>query len=1034
MTAISWNGQVSGDWTDAADWSSGTVPTWSDDVTIGQFFFGIGYLVTITDDEYANSLTFNAPGLYYGGAELLENAGSLTLFNGPLEVDGGLVALNRANSLAGGVLLQGGVLSVGNSGALGTGGLGIDGGELLGTADVTLANHISLSNNFWPASIAAAHGTTLDIGSGGWDLEYDNLSPDFGAPGEDGTVVLHVPYINTSGGAGGPGQSEIRTGTVKAGDANVGELLQDPIVDWGATLDLAGFNATLYGLQGAGTVTNSGGGATLTLNGDAKFSGSITGPISLVVDTLNVTLTGVNTYTGNTTIGVQSQSGGGIGGAALTIGTGGSIGSGAIDNEGGLIIDSSDDVTLNNTIAGPGYVTQEGSGKSSINGVNSYAAGTNLEAGTLAIGNAKALGGGTLTMTGGELLGTANETIANNTVLNGSVTIAAAHGTTLAIGSGGLQLTQAANDTYVFGALGQDGTVLLDASAPGYSDNAQGTTEVRYGTLMMVNADFGGLPTPGRQFIVDAGATLDLSGSGNSYHFPVFNLTGAGTVTNTGDPVDLYTSGINFSGTLSGGLTLILQGSALLSGLSEYTGDTEIDRAATLTNTGTFDLTTNSGINTYNDPTTAFINDGVFEKTGGDGTSTVQAPFTNNGTLTVTSGSIQFTGGFTNRGTIQGAVSESGGLWTISASTGNSAQPAATTADMTMHNGATGAFEIYDIGHNTILAADALSQFGSEWQLAGLGSFDGTDTTDMLLRDNTGAFLVNDINGNNAVGAAYLGQVGMEWSVAGFGAFSSRSGETDMLMRNSNTGQFEIYDISNNTITFAAPMGQVGLEWSVAGFGDFSTRPNETDMLMRNTHTGQFEIYDISNNQLTSAAPMGQVGLEWSVAGFGDFSGRANETDMLMRNNNTGQFEIYDISNSQLTSAAPMGQVGLEWSVVGFGNFSGNANESDMLMRNTHTGQFEVYDITNNQLTSAASMGQVGLEWQNAGIASNPTGGFAAADAQLTQAMASFAPSGGAADMGAPDAQTLAPTAVPTLAANSAGLAAGTKPAPAISS
>ena len=60
-----------------------------------------------------------------------------------------------------------------------------------------------------------------------------------------------------------------------------------------------------------------------------------------------------------------------------------------------------------------------------------------------------------------------------------------------------------------------------------------------------------------------------------------------------------------------------------------------------------------------------------------------------------------------------------------------------------------------------------------------------------------------------------------------------------------------------------------------------------------------------------------------------------------------------------------------------------------MLMRNSNTGAFEVYDITNNQLTSAAPMGQVGLEWQTAGIAADSSG---AANAQLAQAMASYAP------------------------------------------
>ena len=323
----------------------------------------------------------------------------------------------------------------------------------------------------------------------------------------------------------------------------------------------------------------------------------------------------------------------------------------------------------------------------------------------------------------------------------------------------------------------------------------------------------------------------------------------------------------------------------------------------------------------------------------------------------------------------------------------NAPPPAATTADMIMRNGNNGDYEIYDLGNNAIQAADPLGQVGTEWQVAGVGAFDAPDTSDMILHNsNTGQFEIYDISNNNLTSAAAMGQVGLEWTVSGFGDFSSRSGETDMLMRNSNTGAFEIYDLANNGITSAAPMGQVGLEWSVAGFGDFSTSANETDMLMRNTNTGAFEVYDISNNTITSAAPMGQVGLEWSVAGFGDFSGNANETDMLMRNTNTGAFELYDISNNTIVSAVSMGQVGLEWQVAGFGPING-AGTSDMLMRNSNTGAFEIYDIANNQITAAAAMGQVGLEWSVAGIAADTSSGSAPANAQLVQAMASYAPS-----------------------------------------
>ena len=325
----------------------------------------------------------------------------------------------------------------------------------------------------------------------------------------------------------------------------------------------------------------------------------------------------------------------------------------------------------------------------------------------------------------------------------------------------------------------------------------------------------------------------------------------------------------------------------------------------------------------------------------------------------------------------------------------NPPPPAATTADMILRDGNNGDYEIYDLGNNAIQAAYALTQTVTTWQVAGLGGFDGTDTTDMVLRSGAGAFEIDDISNNNVTATVSIGQVGQEWTVAGFGDFSGNPGETDMLMRNSNTGKFEVYDISNNTITNAAPMGQVGLEWQVAGFGDFSSHPGETgDMLMRNSNTGQFEVYDITNNTITSAGPMGQVGLEWQVAGFGDFSGNANETDMLMRNTNNGKFEIYDISNNTVVGAAPMGQVGMEWQVVGFGPING-AGTNDMLMRNTNTGAFEIYDIANNSITGAAGMGQVGLEWSVAGIAVDPPTSAGAASAQLSQSMASFAPAGG---------------------------------------
>src|SRR6185312_3706196 len=124
--------------------------------------------------------------------------------------------------------------------------------------------------------------------------------------------------------------------------------------------------------------------------------------------------------------------------------------------------------------------------------------------------------------------------------------------------------------------------------------------------------------------------------------------------------------------------------------------------------------------------------------------------------------------------------------------------------------------------------------------------------------------------------ATRLVQISLPWQFAGLGTFYGTD-TSDMLLRNAATGALELYDISNNAASDPVSMGQVGLEWQVAGFGDFSGNANETDMLMRKTSTGQFELYDIRNNQIASATPMGQVGLSWQVDGIAS-SGTGSNT------------------------------------------------------------------------------------------------------------------------------------------------------------
>jgi autotransporter-associated beta strand protein len=437
MTATSWKTAVSGDWNVATNWSTNTVPTSLDTVTISA---SGPYIVTISSADRANTLTFNG-----SSAALFENAGSLTMA-GALTVNSGFVSLNEANTI-GSVALSGGELAFGNGGALGAGIVTVSGGELLGTANETLGNALTVSGT---STIAATHGTTLNENASTYAISA-NTTLNFGSPGEDGTVLWHT---NTGSSISFPFNGvHVQAGMLAGADANFSFILENAsqtTVDTGASIDLAGFNTRIGDLMGGGAITNSGASTTLTLAA-AKFSGSISGALSLVANGA-VVLSGANIYTGTTTINSGQSLQLGVGGST------GSIGGGAISDNGTLSIEHNNAVTLTNAISGSGTVEQFGTGVTSINTANTYSGGTAITAGTLAIGNGSALGSGTVSLSGGELLGTANETLANTLSFFGTSTIAAAPGTTL--NENATTYAISANTTLNFGSPGEDGTVL----------------------------------------------------------------------------------------------------------------------------------------------------------------------------------------------------------------------------------------------------------------------------------------------------------------------------------------------------------------------------------------------------------------------------------------------------------------------------------------------------------------------------------------------------------------------------------------------
>ena len=869
----------------------------------------------------ANSLTFSA-----SEAALLENTGSLTL-TGALTVNSGFVSLNEANAI-GSVALTGGLLAFGNGGALGAGKVTLSGGELLATANETLTNALSFSGS---SNISAAHGTTLNENASSLTVAGSSTL-NFGALGEDGTILWHT---TASSSFGSPLPAiHVQAGTLKGADSSFGFFLDDEAVTVaaGATLDLAGNGTTLTNLFGGGAVIDSGAAKTLTLDA-ANFSGAISGPLSLVAAGA-VILSGANSYTGTTVISSGDSLQLGVGGTA-------SIGGGAITDAGTLSIDASNAITLANPISGVGVLKQIGTGTTSVNAANTYTGGTTLSAGTLAIGKGGALGTGALTFTGGELLGTATETLANaiNLSTSGSTTtFAAATGTTLDVS--GL-ITYAGGNAVDIGAPGQNGEVLWGASPGG--NNVGDTFDVLDGTLTAANSNLGVTLNVITGTTVAAGATLDWAGN----LAEIENLQGAGAVTNTGGAETMFLEGTtNFSGTISGALSLQFNGAASLSGLEDMTGGATVEGSNTVANTGTYDMVGNEGI--AGTSASAFINDGVFEKTGGVGVSHVTTNFINSGALNVLSGSIEFSGGFTNNGVIHGLVTESGGVTTVSAAVPEDFNADA-LSDILWQN-TSGQAAIWTMNGSTPTSSGTVSPNpGPSWTAVGTGDFNGDGHADILWQNADGQASAWEMNGDTLIGGGTVSpNPGPSWKAIGSGDFNG-DGLSDILFQNTSSGQASVWEMSGNHLIGGGPVSpNPGLAWKAIGTGDFNG-DGDADILFQNTSTGQVSIWEMNGNKLIGGGPVSpNPGPAWKAIGTGDFNDDGH-SDILFQNTTSGQVSIWEMNGNTLIGGGPVSpNPGPSWHAIGTGDFNGDGH-SDILFQNT-SGQASVWEMNGNTL------------------------------------------------------------------------------------
>ena len=428
------------------------------------------------------------------------------------------------------------------------------------------------------------------------------------------------------------------TETFTAGSGSL--ILAGLITNAGKTLTLSGAsNTKITGvLSGAGGLTGAGTG-TLILSGANLFTGGVnlsSGSLLLEGGDNRLWTNSSLTLSAGTTVNLStnSQQLSSVSGAGMVTGSSGT-----------LTIATTNAVTFNGSVTGGLSLAKNGGDTLTLGGSNSYSGGTTINAGTLVLGSANALGASTnsLAVSGTLNLGSRTITQGSVTLSGGTISGGTLSATNVALQGGSIS----ANLTGSTGVTQSSGTSILAGS-----NSFTGGATVNGGTLVASNAS----ALAGGSVSVNGG-TLNLGSIAErvtSVSLGNGTITGSGlltessfTATNTGTA--LVTE--SFGG--SGGFFQNGAGTTTLTGSNSFIG-------GTLVNAGTLVASNTNALGASNAMVTVAGGNldlaGISQKFG---SVTLTSGSITDGTVIATSG-VTVNG--TNPTTIGASLGGTGGL------------------------------------------------------------------------------------------------------------------------------------------------------------------------------------------------------------------------------------------------------------------------------------------------------------------------------------------------------------------------------------
>ena len=562
-------------------------------VAAGATFNLNSFAETVGSIAGAGNITLGTATLIAGG----DNTSSS--FSGVLSGSGGLTKVGTGTTTLSGVNTYTGATTIT------TGTVRLAGGSAIADVSaVTLANTagVALDLNGTDEAIGSlagggTSGGNVLLGSAILTTGANNTSTTYAGviSGSGGLVKAGTGIMTLSGSNAYTGPSTIGAGTLQLAAANRIADTSALTVVAGATFNLNSFAETVGSIAGAGAITLG----TATLNSGAdntttSFAGAISGSGGFTkVGIGATTLSGVNTYTGPTTInaGTLRLQGGSaiadisavslanVAGATLdlnesteTIGSlaGGGPSGGTVTLGLGMLTagGNNSSTTYSGVISGAGGLVKAGTGTLTLGGNNSYGGATTINTGTLRVAGGHGIGdASSVTVAAGATLslnGT-NETI-------GSL----AGGGAVSLGAGILTLGGNNTSTLYSGAISGTGGLVKSGTGTQTLSGANtysGATTIGAGTLVASNPTALGGTANGTT--VADGATLQID-----------------NITLNPETITLNGNGVGGAGALTGVGTASVGGPALLATAARISADPadSLSLNSTLDGPGSLDI------------------------------------------------------------------------------------------------------------------------------------------------------------------------------------------------------------------------------------------------------------------------------------------------------------------------------------------------------------------------------------------------------------------------------------------------------------